>query len=316
MRMRRWWALPVLLVLAVGVAERSAAQTRSETLFVRLGVGVEEDQRWDGSIDVLGGEIVQIEGWQFTANDSITGKNSWRLTNRRDEVAGFARINYTEMSPAQRPKVLHFPVGVFVTIKHPGGATASVQTAQGSFAFSVSDIGLDPSPFLGGRASVAWSPTVEKLTTEDYEDDEAAITRLPDGSLATAWVAYRGRGDRVMVRTGRGGSWSAPEEATPAPADLFRCSLAVDAQGGLWTFWSQRDGTRWDIWGRRKHDGSWQAPVKVSGAGTNTFHRAAASKDGHVFVVWQSFRGEPGKAQSDIYLRSFAGGEWSDETCV
>ncbi len=316
MKSRRLWALPVLLMLAGLGAERSAAQTRSETLFVRLGIGVEEDQRWDGSIDVSGGEIVQVEGWQFTENDSLTGPNSWRLTNRRDEVAGFARINYTEMSPAERPKLMHFPVGVFVTVKHSGGATASVQTTQGSFAFSVSDIGLDPRLFLGGRASVAWSPTVEKLTTEEFEDDEAAITRLPDGSLATAWVAYRDRGDRVMVRTGRGGSWSAPEEVTPEPGDLFRCSLAVDAQGGLWAFWSQRDGTRWDIWGRRKLNGSWQAPVKVSSAGTNTFHRASSSKDGQVFVVWQSFRGEPGKAQSDIYLRSFANGKWSDQMRV
>ena len=128
MKSRGLWALPVLLVLTGWVAERSVAQTRSETLFVRLGIGVEEDQRWDGSIDVSGGEIVQVEGWQFTENDSLSGPNSWRLTNRRDEVAGFARINYTEMSPAQRPKRMHFPVGVFVTVKHSGGATASVQT--------------------------------------------------------------------------------------------------------------------------------------------------------------------------------------------
>jgi len=318
MKSRRLWALPVLLVLASWAAERLPAQTsvRSDTLFVRLGIGVEQDQRWDGSINVSGGEIVKVEGWQFTENDSLTGPNSWRLTNRRDEVAGFARINYTEMSPAERPKRMHFPVGVFVTVKHSGGATASVQTAHGSFAFSVSDVGLDPSLFLGGRASVAWSPTAEKLTTDEYEDDEAAITRLPDGSLATAWVAYRDRGDRVMVRTGRGGSWSAPEEVTPAPADLFRCSLAVDAQGGLWAFWSQRDGTRWDIWGRRRHTGFWQTPVKVSSAGTNTFHRASSSKDGQVFVAWQSFRGEPGHAQSDIYLRSFSSGKWSDEMRV
>lgn len=317
MRPKKQWVLWVVVV-SVWFAPLAAAQTstRTDTLFLRFGIGVEEDQRWDGSVDVLGGEVVLVEGWQFSKDDSVTGPKSWRLTNRRDEVAGFARINYTEMSPAQRPRVLHFPVGVFVTIRHSGGATVSVQTTQGSFAFSLSDVGLDPSSFLGGRASVAWSPTVEKLTTDEYEDDEAAITRLPDGSLVTAWVAYRDRGDHVMIRTGQAGRWSVPEEVTPEPADLFRCSLAVDAQGGLWVFWSRRDGTSWQIWGRRKHNGSWQAPVKLSGDGTNTFHRASASKDGHVFVVWQSFRGDPGQAQSDVYLRSFAGGAWSDEMRV
>ena len=312
--MKRKHSAVALLLLACVSLSGATAQTRTDTLFLQLGIGVQQDQRWDGSIDVSAGEVVSIEGWQFSQDDSVTGANSWRLTNRRDEVAGFARINYTEMSPAARPPLMHFPGGVFVTIKHAGGAQASVRTAQGSFAFALPDVGIQPSEFIGGKATVAWTPSVQKLTTDEFEDDEAAITRLADGSIAAAWVAYKDRADRVMLRTRRsGGEWPAPEEVTPQPGDLFRCSLAADGQGGLWVFWSQREGTSWSIWGRRKHNGSWQSAVKVSGGGTNTFHRAAASKDGHVFVTWQSFQGEPGQARSDIYLRGFANGKWSDE---
>lgn len=105
MRPKKQWVLWVVVVL-VWFAPLAAAQTsmRTDTLFLRFGIGVEEDQRWDGSVDVLGGEVVLVEGWQFSKDDSVTGPKSWRLTNRRDEVAGFARINYTEMSPAQDRK--------------------------------------------------------------------------------------------------------------------------------------------------------------------------------------------------------------------
>ena len=87
------------------------------------------------------------------------------------------------------------------------------------------------------------------------EDDEAAITTLPDGSIAAAWVVYRDKGDRVMVRTLSGGSWSKTEEVTRQPGDLFRCSLAVDGGGNLWAFWSERQGTGWSIWGRQRQNG-------------------------------------------------------------
>jgi len=80
-------SLIALLTLFFLISATAPAQTTSSTLFLRFGVGVAEDQRWDGSIDVVGGEIEGVEGWQFSEGDSITGSNSWRLTNRRDEVA-------------------------------------------------------------------------------------------------------------------------------------------------------------------------------------------------------------------------------------
>ncbi|MCP5110412.1 MAG: hypothetical protein GY953_06215, partial [bacterium] len=136
-------------------------------------------------VEVSGGEIVALEGHQFSANDKIVGNNSWKLTNRRDETPGFARINYLEMSPAERPPTLHFPVSVFLTVRQQGDARVSVKTEQGDFSFRLSEIGDDVKSFLGGRASVARTATVQKLTTEEYEDDEAAIARLPNGDLAT-----------------------------------------------------------------------------------------------------------------------------------
>jgi hypothetical protein len=283
------------------------------TLFVRFGLNAKADAVWDGSVDVTQGQLVSLEGRHFALDDQIIRKNNWRAKVRRDEVAGFARINYTEMSPAVRPPVMFFPADLFLSVKGNGDTTVSIKTDQGNFRFQLGDIGQTPKTFLDGTASVSRTPTVEKLTTERFEDDEAVITTLPDGSIAVAWVAYRDRADRVLLRTRKNGRWSAAETVTPDAGDLWRCSLAVDGDGNLWAFWSERKGERWHIRGRQKTDDGWQPAITVSSDGTNTFHRAAASSDGDVFVVWQSSRGPRGKAQSDIYLRRFADGEWDEE---
>lgn len=290
-----------------------AAESDVHTVYLSFGLSANSVESWDGSVEVSGGALLSVEGRHFSSGDSITGTNSWRVSNRREAIDGFPRVNYNEMSPAELPPVLFSPVGVYLKIRSEGSARVAVKTKQGDFDFRLAEIGHTPQPFLDGRVSAVAAPTAERVSTAQYEDDEAAVAMLPDGSLAVAWVAYRDRADRVFVRTYSNGSWSAPEQATPTPGDLFRCSLAVDEGGNLWVFWSERQGTSWQIRGRQRRDGQWGDVTTISGEGSNTFHRAAHSHDGKVFVVWQSFRGPAGQAQSDIAARVYSGGSWSGE---
>ncbi|MEZ5353810.1 MAG: DUF3604 domain-containing protein [Bryobacteraceae bacterium] len=310
----------LLLIAGVLLGPRPALPQGSApgepvTILMTFGLNAKADQRWDGSLSLSGGEITALRGHQFARGDSIEGQNSWKLRNRRDEITGFARINYTEMSPAHLPPVMFFPVGVYATLRAGPSARVSVRTAQGDFAFNLSEIGHNPKAFLDGSATVVWAPAVEKITTEQYEDDEPEIARLGDGSIAVAWVAYRERADRVFFRARNGGGWSAVEEVTVDPGDIFRCSISADENGDPWVIWSRREGTQWHLWGRHRRDGGWQAPVKLTTEGSNMFHRSAAG-GGQIFLVWQSFRGAAGSAQSDIYVRSLVKGEWTGEMRV
>ena len=207
----------------------------------------------------------------------IIEPNAWRVAATRDGIDGFHRINYLEMSPTEPLETLYFPVGLYATIRDDGAATVDVRTAQGDFSFRLADL-TDRATFLDGRAAAARVPTPELLSTEQFEDDDPAIAALPDGSLAVAWVAYAGEADRVLLRERRDGRWSAPIEATPRPGDLFRCSLAVDGEGALWVFWSERADQTWTLWGRRRERGGFGDPVRISGGGSNLFHRAAVAR--------------------------------------
>ena len=299
-------ALLVLSLPALGLAADPV------TVYLELGASAKEVETWDGSIAVSGGTLLSLEGRHFQEPSAVTGPDSWKAAVRRSAIDGFPRVNYNEMSPAELPPAVFAPIGLHATIEGESSARVRVRTEQGNFEFRLEELSLDAKAFLDGKALVSLAPAVQKLTTEDYEDDEAAIATLPNGDVAVAWVAYRERGDRVFVRTLSGGSWSAPEEVSPAPGDFFRVSMGVDGEGGLHVFWSAREGTKWDIWGRRKANGSWSGAEKISSDGSNTFHRAAGSGQGDVVVAWQSFRG----SNSDIWGRRWRNGAWSRERQV
>ena len=299
--------LPALVLLPA----MAWAQSTTTTVYIGLGENAEGVERWDGSIRVSGGELVALEERHFMGEDSLDGRGSWKTSTREEQIRGFPRVNYNEMSPAELPPTQYSPVGLFATVSGDDATNVRVRTEQGDFAFRLGDLGTDAKAFLDGRASAAVSPAVERLSCEDYEDDEAAVARVADGVAAAAWVAYRDRGDRVLARLRRNGAWEEVQEVTPAPADIWRASVAGDGEGRLWVFWSQRDGTEWQLWGRMLDGATWGQPQRVGDGGQNTFHRAAATRDGKVVLVWQSARETTGGGQTDIWMRVWDG-SWGD----
>ncbi|HYM12320.1 MAG TPA: DUF3604 domain-containing protein [Bryobacterales bacterium] len=287
------------------------APPNAVTLLVTLGLHAGSVERWDGSVRLTGAKLLSLEGRHFSEGDRIAGSDHWVCATRADQVAPYADIHYTEMRPGAKPAPLFWPVGLWLTLEASPGAYLAIETAQGNFGFGLNEITTAPAVFLGGRVEVRRAPSVEKLTTTMYEDDEPSLVARRDGSLTAAWVAYRGRADRVFTRTLRNGIWSQAEEVTPQPADIFRTAAAEDGAGNLWIFWSQREGDRWQIFARQNKAGRWQSALHLTDAGSNMFHRVASAA-GRIFLTWQSFR----NGQSDIYLRVFDGGQWLPEQRV
>jgi hypothetical protein len=296
-------ALVGVLTLWPGSQSQTAVPREPVTVLVDFGLNATTAEQWDGSVRLTRATLVSIAGRHFSAGDSVQPSGSWVCRTRRDFVAPYADVHYTEMRPGSTPETLHKPVGVLLTLEADPGARMTIETRRGTFDFAVSDLGSAPKLFASGAASIRIVPTPEKLTGDVYEDDEPSIAALADGSIAVAWVGYREQADRVFLRTRIQRRWSETEEVSTSPGDIFRTSLAATEDGALWVFWSQRDGERWRLWLRRKpKGGSWQSPVAVSGDESATFHRAAGGGR-HVHVVWQGFH----DGQSDIFAASSDG---------
>ncbi len=302
----------LLTALMFPIAILAADSMARATFLVRLGEQATRPDRWDGSARIENGRLVKVSPWHFSAGDSVTPVGSWRAVVLTDAVAPYADAHYTEMRGGEKPDVLYHAVGVYLTFDTQPGSRVSIETSQGNFSFSPSDIADKPIAYLGGRANVARVPTAEKLTTPEFEDDEPSTAALPNGNVAVAWVAYRDRADRILLRTQTNGVWSKTEEITPRPTDIFRCALVSTSGSDLRIFWTQRDGEVWNLWTRARVNGRWQTAERLTSTGTNNFLRAVAGRDGSVYVAWQSFR----NGQSDIYLRAFSSGAWKPELRV
>ena len=302
----------LFLLLIAAMILPAADSAPRVTFLVRLGEHASGPDRWDGSAKIDNGRLVSAEPWHFSAGDAITPSGSWKTVALTDAIAPYADAHYTEIRGGEKPPVLYHATGVYLTFETQQGSRIAIETAQGNFSFSPSEVSDDATTFLGGRATVARIPTAEKLSAPEFEDDEPSAAALPNGDVAVAWVAYRNLADRILLRTRSSGVWSPAEEVTPKPADVFRCALVATSGSDLRIFWSQRDGEVWNIWTRARHAGKWQSAERLTQTGTNNFLRAAAGPDGSVYVAWQSFRG----GQSDIYLRAFSAGVWKPEIRV
>jgi hypothetical protein len=168
--------------------------------------------------------------------------------------------------------------------------------------------------------------------TELDEKDPAAV--LQGDTLWLFWSSYDRDSERwhIRYRTRRDGAWSpmrdrlweAPAQDVPerrAPAAL------VDAAGGLWLFWLERRGRRWQLRYNR-HDGSglaldpstgWElaeaavfpddggADPRVESDPFVLLHPTAANRRIWLFWARREATGDPGQTRWSIAYRTKAG---------
>jgi len=302
----------LLCVVSATWSLRGADATPTVTFLVRMGLHASAPDRWDGSANIDRGRLIRATPWHFSAGDTLGNDGRWKTMVLTDSVAPYADAHYTEMRGGEQPPVLYHPTGVYLTFEAQPESRILIDTSQGKLSFTPAEIGTRTATFLGGRANVAAVPTAEKVSAPDVEDDEPSAAALPNGDVAVAWVSYRDRADRLLLRTRSNGVWSATETISPQPADIFRCALVATSASDLRVFWTQRDGDLWNLWTRARVGDRWQPAERLSQSGTNNFLRASVSPSGNVAVAWQSFRG----GKSDIYLRVFASKTWGPELRV
>ncbi len=181
------------------------------------------------------------------------------------------------------------------------------------------DLPNTPGPSLeqvreGGR--VAWMSGIQPLGDPQRHNDFPAAAAAPNGDVWTVWSSYSGLRDEIHVRRFSQGHWYA---ATPIPGvsgDVWKPQVAVDAEGLPWFVWSQQvdypagdpERPNWDLYAARLEENRWSDPIRLSDHPESDInHHLTADGEGRLWLVWQGFR----DGQSDIFMRSYAGGQWA-----
>src|ERR1700688_4054889 len=86
----------VCLILRVTASQQGTPAPPSVPLLLTLGQKASKVESWDGTARVSGGSLESTEGRHFSAGDTVTDPGAWKCVTRRDEVAPYADIHYTE----------------------------------------------------------------------------------------------------------------------------------------------------------------------------------------------------------------------------
>ena len=280
-------------------------------LNIEFGIKDNEPNSWNGSLSIDKGEIVELRGHQFKEGESIGPNNSW--TARTDP--------WVPSTGGMHPHELPFPhvtrvqaVGVTVYYRAPNDATISVKTVNGDFFFKPSDLpASDSMHILATRVEVRRVPTVEVVTTDEYEDDYSAMVLSGDGTLSLSWIGYKNEEDQVFVRDRPGSSWGEITSVPGASGDLQGLAAAHDGDGALHLVWSKRSGGDWHLMSAKRASGTWSSPQTLtSGSGNNIFPVMASDRQGSLHVAWQSAR----NGFSAIYYKALREAAWSAELAL
>ncbi|MGH9666121.1 MAG: hypothetical protein ACRD9L_16980, partial [Bryobacteraceae bacterium] len=260
-------------------------------------------------------QIRSISGWHLGAGDTIVPPRRWDITLHT--VAGD--------TPAK---------GVILDVLSPPEEPVTFYTRDGDISFTPAQVRYGTIyyiPEAEGDVSVERVPIPQKVSSPQFEDDDPAVLRTREGDYFLAWVAYKtisksgnyiDGGDQIMVaRSQNGRFWSRPEALTE-PGDHFRLGLAQDSRGRIWCVYSVQkhmETGNFDLYARVFDGGKWSGEQQLTtDPRPDIFHRLKSDAQGNLYLVWMGFRPGPGgkPPQSDILMRVWSGGRWSDEINV
>ena len=304
---------------------RNPPANASHALLVSFGIGDKTQTKWDGSLQVEAGELVELVGYEMGLGDVIHPPRRWEMSTR--PAFPFSRRNHDEDILVDLPPDTFLTPRFYVYLRGSSATQISFKTEQGNFDVRVGEIpqvgGIE---FLEGRASVSRSPIAmllgrgtpgrfdERLTDNDF----ASIEVAEDDTVWVAYTGFSGDSDRVYadrVLPGQaGGLRGRPFAVSAASGDVYRTAVAEDSEGKVWVIWSEQVEGNWDLYAR-DFDGDGWGKIKrlTTGSQPDIHHKAVRDSSGTIHLVWQGARAN----RFGIYYMSYSSQVgWSEATRV
>src|SRR6516165_2391450 len=133
-------ALTALILAAAFAFAFQRSEPPVWTFRVVLGIDDKKPTDWSGKIEVVGGDVVAIEGWRFEGKDQVDAKTGWTCQTR-DYIAFGQRspVQLADGKPRVKEPLQPWPNGVTLTIQ--GNAPkVSLKLAQGDVKFDATQI--------------------------------------------------------------------------------------------------------------------------------------------------------------------------------
>ena len=263
--------------------------------------GDQKPARWDGSVTVTQGRLLDMAPWCFEDRDSLLpDSRAWKI---QTGIPSGRRVTFAE---PQR--------GVLLKIDAGKSTSVFVKTEQGEFEFRCADLTAGrPSSFLDGRVHVEPLGDEQVVLPTTTDDDFASIAVDATGKRFVTWMAFdhEQTTDHMLYR-----NLDDPQDRGETVLRGQECAspqLTFDAQGRPRIVYAapNSDGN-WDLYLARRKAGKWTSDRLTSAAGTDFQPAVAQGSDGSLWVVWQSFR----DGNANVFAKRLHRGAWSEDIRV
>ncbi len=275
----------------------------SFALRIEFGHGEAGEQRWNGTVDLDGGEVSEVSGFLLGREDHLS-VSDFDITKPAVPEEGYGLFGFTGE-----------PKGIRLRGHAGSRSRVSVSTSHGDFSFDIADLRADIELwFLDNQVRVTGAPAIDKLTDDLREDDYPSIAVGDEDTAWAVWQSYSGRSDEIrLAKYDRG--WRTFTRVPGVSGDVWRPQLALDGHGRLWVVWSQQVDGNFDLYARALDESQdrWLELVRLSTHPNPDFdHYLATDSKGGLWVVWQGFHGD----NSDIFLRHHDGSAWGEQVQI
>ena len=285
-------------------------QAEGQQFRIILGLKDTQPRAWQGKVEVAGGEIVSLTGWRFSMQDRANPDGTFSFQTKmqplEDQLRPGSYFGQTEMEGQPVPRQV--PEGLLLKIRGSGAARVSVVSGSSRLEFAAADIAYGARVLLmDGNGAVERLPVERRISDPASANDQPAAAVTPDGTVWTAWIAYRDKSDIVMASDGRR-VFSIGERG-----DLHAPAIASGGAGQVHVVWPRNENGTFHLFSSIWREGAWSTPGRLTAEeGNDVWPRMAGDGKGNVALVWQGFRA----GRSVILLKLWNGKTWSKEEIV
>ena len=292
---------------------RVASQADPEyTAQFRIWVGLKdtEAKEWNGKVSVSGAELVTLKGVRFSQQDRAGNDGSFqfrtKIGNLENQLRTAHPYGVTDWNDPDTQRLI--PEGLIAQIHGSDTARIIFDSNAGSFTLDTTSLQFGTrASVLEGNGLVERLPVEHKLSPTGAAADFPAVTIAPDGSLWSAWTAYRDKADEVIVSGG------GRIHQVSGRGDHFAPAIAADSNGSVHVVYSRKEGDTYQLFETVYSRGNWSRPEQLTrDPGSNLWPKLAAGGSGRLALVWQGFRNN----QSAVLLRQYNGRRWSNEQVI
>jgi 5'-nucleotidase / UDP-sugar diphosphatase len=171
------------------------------------------------------------------------------------------------------------------------------------------------------RAGATWGPEV-RVSSKDSDALHPVVAREASGRLWAGWEVLKKGGFAVELASESGSGWSVPVRVSSDGTDR-RPALAAPPDGGVWLAWDSTRTGNFDVFLVRARAAGASAPrldppvAVTTDAAIDDSPSLACSKDGALWVAWNSMRGHSAdefradRHSGDAFVRVYKDGVFS-----